>query len=346
MGTNLSPLIKETKKIVTIKNFVGKRIAIDAFILMHQFANSAKSHDGKPLRDRHGNITSHLSGFFYRTIYLRENNIYPIYVFDGKANILKSEEIKKRRASKEIIDHKYREVQDIGTDEEKNKYFSAPKIRRNMIDDAKELLKLLGTCVVQAPQDGESQCSELVSTGKAFCVNSKDYDSFLFGAKRVVRNLSKTKTRKMYGRTIGVDIEYYSLEKILTNLDITHSQLIDIGLLTGTDFTKGIKGIGPKTALKLVKKYNSIENIHKENAKIGDNLIIQDYENIIKAKNIFTNPVVNKDIKIKFNKPNYKGIIEFLLERDFNKERVEKKVKYFKDKISTKRQTTMNDFFN
>src|SRR6185295_410374 len=52
--------------------------------------------------------------------------------------------------------------------------------------------------------------------------------------------------------------------KMLEHYAITRSQLVDLAILMGTDFNDGIKGIGPKKALKLVKDFGSIENMPAE----------------------------------------------------------------------------------
>ena len=51
------------------------------------------------------------------------------------------------------------------------------------------------------------------------------------------------------------------LDMNLEHLGITHFQLVDLALMLKTDYFDGIHGIGPKTALKFIKQYGTIENI-------------------------------------------------------------------------------------
>ena len=93
----------------------------------------------------------------------------------------------------------------------------------------------------------------MVRSGDATYVVSQDYDSLLFGSPVLVRNLTVSGRRKMRGRTITVNPERIVLSCLLDRLEITREQLIEIGILVGTDFNPGIRGIGSKTAFKIVR---------------------------------------------------------------------------------------------
>ncbi len=107
---------------------------------------------------------------------------------------------------------------------------------------------MMGIPYIEAYGEGEAQAAYLVENGDAWAVASQDYDCLLFGAKRVVRNLA-------INSNLG-DLEYYNLKRVLDELGINREQLIDMGILIGTDFSEGLKGVGAKTALKLAKKEN------------------------------------------------------------------------------------------
>jgi len=64
---------------------------------LYQFLSIIRQRDGTPLKDSSGNITSHLSGLFYRNINLLEENIRPVFVFDGAMPDLKQKESSRRR---------------------------------------------------------------------------------------------------------------------------------------------------------------------------------------------------------------------------------------------------------
>ena len=101
MGVQISDLVKEVKRTITFENLFKKDIAIDAFNTIYQFLAIIRQRDGTPLKDYQGNVTSHLSGLFYRSINFLEHNINPIYVFDGIPSELKLETIQERRKVKD-----------------------------------------------------------------------------------------------------------------------------------------------------------------------------------------------------------------------------------------------------
>ena len=89
MGVKISPLVDDVKKVITFENLIGKRIAIDGFNALYQFLAIIRGQDGEPLKDLQGNVTSHLSGIFNRIINLLEENVRPIFIFDGPPNEFK-----------------------------------------------------------------------------------------------------------------------------------------------------------------------------------------------------------------------------------------------------------------
>jgi flap endonuclease 1 (EC 3.1.-.-) len=95
MGVDLSDIVVKRK--IAIKDLANMTVAIDAYNIIYQFLSSIRQPDGTPLMDRAGNVTSHLSGIFYRTITMLENEIKPVYVFDGKPFRLKNRTLEERR---------------------------------------------------------------------------------------------------------------------------------------------------------------------------------------------------------------------------------------------------------
>src|SRR5438093_1311863 len=220
---------------------------------------------GVPLMDRQGRVTSHLSGLLYRTTNLAERRIRLVYVFDGVPPALKETEIKRRRAVKEEATVKYEAAISRGEVEEAKKYAQATaSLKDMMVEDAHRLLEYLGVPYVQAPSEGEAQAAYMAARGDVWAAVSQDYDSLLFGATRLVRNLAISGKRKLPMREayVQVDPEIIELASTLESLGLMKEQLIDLGILIGTDFNPdGFKGIGPKTALKLLRENATIEGI-------------------------------------------------------------------------------------
>lgn len=347
MGVDISPIISESKKEIDYSDLVQKTIAIDTFNQIYQFLAIIRGPDGEPLKNLSGGTTSHLAGLFNRTTSLLEQDIKPIFVFDGEINELKKTEIERRRAIKVEAKAKMEDALDSEDYEEARKYAQATsKVTPEMIESAKKLLTAMGCPVVQAKQDGEAQAAYLVQNKMAWGVGSQDYDSFLFGTARLVRNLSMNRTRRFRNTTIEVKLEYYSLENILQSLEITREQLVDVGILVGVDFFEGIKGVGAKTALKLIKEHESIENMINKKIEIKKNPIDIDLDLLKRVQNIFLNPEINTDIEQPtWKKPDQDKIIEILVEEnDFSKDRVEKVIQKVMAKYRGGRQSSLFGF--
>ena len=333
------------KRTLELKALAHKEIALDAYNTLYQFLAAIRGEDGRPLMDSKGRVTSHLSGLFYRTINLLEQGIKVAYVFDGKPPHLKAEEIKKRLKIKEEAKKKYEEAIKRGDLEEARKYAQmSAKLTKDMVEEAKRLLDAMGVPWVQAPSEGEAQAAYMAAKGDVWASASQDYDSLLFGSPRLVRNLAITGKRKLPGKNVYVEVkpEEIELKCLLKELGITREQLVAVAVLIGTDFNPGIKGVGPKTALRYVKSYGSLERVLKA-------LGVSDPELFLEAYRIFLNPEVTDNYKLEWRRPDPKKIIEILVyEHDFNEERVkraiERLMRAWKEKLSG-RQSTLDMFF-
>src|SRR5437867_7140163 len=267
--------------------------------------------------DRTGRVTSHLSGLLYRTTNLAERGIRLVYVFDGVPPALKEVEIKRRRAVKEEAIVKYESAVSRGQVEEAKKYAQATaSLKDLMVEDSIQLLDYLGVPYVHAPSEGEAQAAYMASKGDVWSAVSQDFDSLLFGANRLVRNLAITGKRKLPMRDafVQVDPETVSLQEALQQLGLNRDQLVDLGILIGTDFNPdGFKGIGPKTALKMIREHGSIENIATSNAQFHIP------EHLGRIRQIFLKPEVTSNYTLRWREPDVEGLVGFLCgERDFN----------------------------
>lgn len=348
MGIKINELVKDVRKTICFENLLNKKIAVDAFNSIYQFLAIIRQRDGTLLMDLEGNVTSHLSGLFYRNIKFLEYNIKPIYVFDGKPPELKLDTINERRKIKAEAKEKMIKAQEDEDFREARKFAQlTSKLDDNMIEESKSLLIHMGIPVVEAASEGEAQSAYLVNRGDAWASASQDYDTLLFGCERFLRNFSVNRSKKVKDTTVSLDIEYISLSKFLINLGITREQLIDMGILIGTDFFPGIKGIGQHKALDLIKKHDSLENILKNNVQVSGKQLNFDIELVQRVKDIFLNPTINSNYpKIIWGKVDYDKVEELLVEKHhFSKNRVDSALKKLKDLDSAKKQISLDSFF-
>jgi flap endonuclease-1 len=263
MGVNLTDLVQSAKQ-VGFGDLAGKRIAIDAYNTMYQFLSIIRDRfTGEPLRDSGGSVTSHLSGIFYRTGRMLEHKIEPIYVFDGKPPAFKRHTSEARHRVREEARKKWKQAVEEKDYEAVRRYSQqAVRLTSGMIDEAKKLLDAMGVPWVQAPSEGEAQAAAMVRKGQAWSTGSQDWDSLMFCTPRFVKNLTITGRRKVPRKEKYIEIvpELIELDAVLKELGIGHDQLIVLGMLVGTDYNPGgVKGIGPKKALAMVKEHKTLE---------------------------------------------------------------------------------------
>jgi flap endonuclease-1 len=321
LGVNFKDLIPKTQ--VKLEDLSGKIIAIDAYNAIYQFLSIIRQPDGTPLKNSKDQITSHLSGLFYRTSNLVEMGIKPIYVFDGKAPDLKAKEVERRHQIKVEAVASYAKAQASGDTEKMRIYASiATTMKHYMVPESKKLMELMGLPWIQAPSEGEAQAAYMNKKGDANFCASQDYDSLLFGAPQLLRNVTISGRRRRGKVFVEVVPEVVELRKALGECELTYEQLIDVGILIGTDFNPdGIEGIGPKTALKLIRQHRTIENalpfIKNASFPCEPQLIRQE----------FLHPKVTDDYKLEWREPNEAGIIDFMSgEKEFDEERIKKSI--------------------
>jgi len=264
MGVDISDLVAGRK--ISLSEMSGKVIAIDAFNALYQFLSIIRQPDGTPLKNRDGEVTSHLSGLFYRCVNLLEAGIRPVFVFDGRPPELKRETIRARAAARTDAEIAWKEA--LAEGDVRKAWSKAPRSSRltgKMIEDSEKLLEHMGIPWVQAPSEGEAQASIMVSKGIAHAAASQDFDSLLFGCPRLVRNLAISGKRRLprTNKFVTVEPEEVLLDQVLTSVGVTRAQLVDMGIMMGTDFNPGIRGIGPKKALAIVKQFGDVESAVK-----------------------------------------------------------------------------------
>jgi len=336
MGLQIGDIVP--RKEVKFSELKGKVVAVDAFNAIYQFLSSIRQPDGTPLMDSKRRITSHLSGLFYRNISLLSEGMKLVYVFDGDYHELKGRTKEIRGEAKAKAEAKFVEAKELDDIDSMGKYARGfVSITSEIIKESKALLEAMGVSVLQAPGEGEMQCAQLVKDGEAYAIGSQDYDSLVVGGKRLIQNLTLARKRKTPGGYVYISPEIIEYSKLLNELGITGDQLISLAILVGTDFNpKGVRGLGPKKALALVREKKTPVQIFSELEEQGK--LNFDWKEVFE---IFKRPNV-KSVKVKFPKLDEEKIKKILVdEHDFSEDRVERQLDKLRDVKKASAQKTL-----
>eukprot|EP01118_Nematostelium_gracile_P012363 TRINITY_DN450_c0_g1_i1.p1 TRINITY_DN450_c0_g1~~TRINITY_DN450_c0_g1_i1.p1 ORF type:complete len:402 (-),score=138.27 TRINITY_DN450_c0_g1_i1:53-1228(-) len=340
LGDNTQNCIKENE----IKNYFGRKIAVDASMSLYQFliAIQQLGPDSvmSTLTDASGETTAHLQGLFHRTIRMMANGIKPVFVFDGKAPEMKSDELEKRREKRAEAEEKIKTAKETGDDEAVAKYAKRTvRVTSKHNDEAKRLLKLMGIPIVESPGEAEAQCAAMAKAGIVYATGTEDMDSLTLGTPILLRHLTFSEARKM-------PILEIHLDAALTELGLTFDQFIDLCILLGCDYSKKISGIGPVRALEYIRKYGNLETIikHLDSTKYQ----VPEGFDPDKIREMFKNPLVQDPatIQLKWTDPDEEGLIQFLVEeKGFAAERIKAGIEKLKKQRSTSVQDRLTSYF-
>lgn len=343
----MNNLLKENAPLASksneIKTFFGRKVAIDASMCLYQFLIAVRQQDGQQLTNDDGETTSHLMGMFYRTLRMIDNSIKPCYVFDGKPPVLKGGELEKRLARREQATKNIEALKESGTAEELAKFERRTvKVTREQNEEAKKLLDLMGIPYVNAPCEAEAQCAELAKGGKVYAAASEDMDTLCYKTPFLLRHLTFSEQRKE-------PIQEIDVAKVLEALEMDQKQFVDLCILLGCDYCESIRGVGPVSALKLIKEYGTIEGVLEFIKSNPDSKykIPEDwpYEG---ARELFLNPDVipAKDVELKWREPDEAGLLKFMVEeKGFSEERIKSGIERLKKGLKTTSQGRLDGFF-
>lgn len=341
MGTKLKDLL--VMKEVSFEDLKNKKLVVDSFNILYQFLSTIRQRDGSLLMDSKGRVTSHLTGLFSRTTRLMSEGLKLGFVFDGEPPELKQKERERRIDIKKEALKKYKEAKKKKDIEEMKKYASrTSKLTGEMIEESKELLQALGLPVIQAPSEGEPQVAYIVNKGDAYAGVSEDYDSLLYGIPKLVKNLTISGRRKLKATWVSIKPQIISLSENLNNLGIDQDQLIILAILVGTDYDPGgVKGIGPKTALKLVKEYKTdYDGLFKKVE--WDKYFDFDWKEVYY---LIKKMPVEKKYKLEWKDIDKEKLFKLLVEEhDFSEERVSKAIDKLVKKEGDKKQKSLGDW--
>lgn len=361
---------------VELKSLHGRKIAIDASMAIYQFLIAVRS--GAPnqqavmLTNDQGETTSHIQGMFNRTIRFMMEGIKPVFVFDGKPPQIKSGELLKRREKREKAQEALKQAAEDGNFEEQDKQ-SKRLVRAGQKEneDCRKLLTLMGVPVVVAPCEAEAQAAALAKAGKVWATGTEDMDAVTFATPVLVRKMAFANQSKSMVQTVDY-------AKAVKGLQLTHDQFVDLCILLGCDYCDSIKGVGPKTALKLIREHKCIENIleHLDHKKYGipedwlpnkkknddeseneeeDGKAGKDEEEedefipvYVQARKLFNEHEVVTDVELKWQPCQAEALTKFLVdEQGFSAERVKSNIEKLQNayKQNQKPQARLDSFF-
>jgi flap endonuclease-1 len=257
--THHSSLVSQCVREVELKSLHGRKIAIDASMAIYQFLIAVRSggpnHAATMLTNADGDTTSHIQGMFNRTIRFLTEGLKPVFVFDGKPPSFKSGELQKRREKRVKAQEQLSKAVEDGNVEEQDKH-SKRLVRAGNKEnlECQKLLHLMGVPVVLAPCEAEAQAAALAKSGQVYATATEDMDALTFATPVLVRKMTFANQSKSMVQTMNY-------AKAVEGLGLTHDQFVDLCILLGCDYCDSIRGIGPKTALKLIREHKDIETI-------------------------------------------------------------------------------------
>jgi DNA excision repair protein ERCC-5 len=125
----------------------------------------------------------------------------------------------------------------------------ADEVTHVMITECQQLLALFGLPYVTAPMEAEAQCAELVRLGLVDGIVTDDSDCFLFGGTRIYKNMFNQ----------AKFVECYLSSDLEKEFDLTREKMIAVAQLLGSDYTEGLTGVGPVTALEIISEFQNLE---------------------------------------------------------------------------------------
>ncbi|XP_049848474.1 flap endonuclease 1-like isoform X2 [Schistocerca gregaria] len=271
---------------------------------------------------------------------MMECGIKPVYVFDGKPPELKNKELSRRAEKRKEAEYslaKAKEEGDLETIAKANKRIIFATSKHT--EDSITLLKLMGVPCVKAPAEAEAQCAAFVKSGVCYAVASEDMDALTYGTNILIRHLSYSGSQKE-------PLLEIHLSKVIQNLEMNMNQLIDLSILLGSDYCQSIKGIGPKKAVSMMKKYGTIEkileNLDTKKYTVPDNFCFNE------IRQLFSNPNVidPNTYRLEWNPPDEQGLIDYLVKKKgFFEDRVRRGIEKLKKFRTLNTQERITSFF-
>ncbi|MEE6210248.1 flap endonuclease-1 [Salarchaeum sp. III] len=235
---------------VAFADLDGDAVAVDAHNWLYKYlTTTVKWTSDSVYTTSDGTEVANLLGVVKGLPKFFENDLTPVFVWDGGVTELKDAEIEERREQREKYEAQLEEAREEGDAVAVARLESrTQRLTDTIHETTRDLLDILDVPQVEAPAEGEAQAAYMARVDDDIdYAGSDDYDTILFGAPYTLRQL----TSKGHP-------ELMDFAATLDEHDVTWEQLVDIAILCGTDFNEGLSGYGPKTALKSVKEHGDL----------------------------------------------------------------------------------------
>ncbi len=260
---------------VSFDDVAGSVVAVDAHNWLYRYlTTTVKWTSDEVYTTADGTEVANLVGVVQGLPKFFENDLTPVFVFDGAVTELKDDEVQSRREQREKYEAQLEEAREEGDSVAVARLDSrTQRLTDTIVETTRELLGLLDVPVVDAPAEGEAQAAVMARRGQVDYAGTEDYDALLFGAPLTLRQL-----------TSKGDPELMDLDATLDDHGLTWEQFVDVAILCGTDFNEGISGVGPKTAVSLVSEHGDLWSVFEAEGYT--------VENADRIRQLFLDPAV------------------------------------------------------
>lgn len=235
---------------IDVDTLAGDTIAVDAHLMLYQQIKGKRGQNGKAVTNQSGKEIAHLLGTWERTAFYLENDIEPVYVFEGGMPDLKVEEHERRRSKTENAKKNFEAAKERGDEEAMEKWGArADTLSYDQIDEVQHLLDLMGVCVVEAPSEADPQCGQLSQEGAVDYVHTEDFDHLLHGVDNLIRRFDD-----------GVG-QMVARQQLLDDLGYTHEQMVWRQIVAGCDYTTGPNRVAWGRASNMVADADCFEDV-------------------------------------------------------------------------------------
>ncbi|CAO3623325.1 unnamed protein product [Cunninghamella blakesleeana] len=273
--SGLLPLTRSIQKQIHIKDYAGKRVAIDGNVWLHRgaFICAKELILGDP-------TTTYINYFMQQINMLLHYKVEPIVIFDGSPLPIKNvTKIQREQKQQEAYSKGMNYLRQGNTRAATEQFQKAVKITPQMIQNVIKSLREKDIKYIDAPYEADAQLAFLCKNKLVEAVITEDSDLLIFGCPTIIYKLNQ------YGEALQVQ------QKDLNNLKEIDISTWDLEkfrymcILSGCDYLPSLNGIGLKVAYKLLCQYKTIDKVLAQLRSNGQMKTNSNYEEAFERAN-------------------------------------------------------------